>query len=137
MYKCLDVNYNLKKVVKTMIKLTNEVGAVVTKDVEEVMNYLDKLYGFKVVHKIDNCLIYHDVMYVLENPYGVRLEVIKDNDASDYVNAMHLTVEDFDEVMKVYKENGFEVEKEEVNEQAKCALVKKDKDVLFVVEHIK
>ena len=120
------------------MKLKNIYPAIVTANPEKVIAFHEKMYGFKVIHKIENNLNMGDCEYVLENPDGFRLDVIQSDVQNDF-HTMRVNVDDFDEALAAYQAEGFAVVVgPETNQSFRRALLCRENGTKFMLmQHLK
>ena len=120
------------------MKITAFYPAVITNNAEAVIASMEK-FGFRVIHKrkriIDDCKI----ECVLENENGGRMDVVCDPEvAADYY-VTRVNVDDFDEAMKMYAEDGFTVLKGPhiLPDSKNAVLVSPGNLQIMLMQHIK
>lgn len=68
-----------------------------------------KKYGFQIIHERNNFLVEGDSEYVLEDNNGHRIDIVNTPDITEDMHAIRVNVDDFDEAVKAFGEDGYTV----------------------------
>ena len=120
------------------MKITAFYPAIITKNASAVIECTEKL-GFRVIHKRNNIIDDGSVEYVLENEDGNRFDVVHKPEISEDLYVTRVNVDDFDEALKMYAEDGFTVLKgpQILPDSKNALLASPGKLQVMLMQHIK
>lgn len=90
------------------MKITAFYPTVATRDTEKIIKDMEKV-GFRIIHQRFDLFDEGDTEYVLENENGQRMDVVSCPEIDEDRYVVRINVDDFDEAMKIYTEQGFTV----------------------------
>ena len=120
------------------MKITAFYPAVITDDAEKVVEKMKK-FGFNVIHQR---IISPDEgvsEYVMASENNQRTDVVCDPTASGELHAIRVNVDDFDEAVKMYGDEGFTVVKgpSVMPDTKNVRLAAPGKPLILLMQHIK
>lgn len=122
------------------MKITGMFPAVTCKNSDALIEFAEKKFGFKVNHT-NHAIVSEkesDLVYIMGNDDKVRFDIIH-YDVDTPICGMCINVDDFDEALSIFKEDGF-VEMGEVvfaNNAKKVLIKKADNIPILLIQHIK
>lgn len=90
------------------MKITAFYPALITNDAASAIRSIEK-FGFRIVHERKNIIDEGDTEYVLENESGSRFDIVHNPHTDHDYYSTRVNVDDFDEALKLYAEDGFTV----------------------------
>lgn len=122
------------------MKVTGMFPSIVCKNSEDLIKFASEKFGFKVAHTNQAIISENqsDYVYIMKNENDVRFDIIQ-LDIETPICAMCINVDNFDEALSVFKEDGYRQIGEPVClNNAKKVLIKKSENIpLLLIQHIK
>lgn len=120
------------------MKITAFYPTIATNNTEKVIKDMEKL-GFRIIHRRFDLFEKGDTEYVLETENGQRMDVVSCPEIEENFYAIRVNVDDFDEAMKIYAEEGYTVFKGPsiLPDSKNVTLFAPDKLPVLLMQHIK
>lgn len=112
--------------------------AVVTDDAAKIIEKMKK-FGFSVIHQRNISSVEGVGEYVMANANNQRMDIVSDPSVSGALHAIRVNVDNFEEAMKIYNDEGFTVFKGPniLPDSKNVLLAAPDKPLILLMQHIK
>ena len=121
------------------MKITGMYPAIACKNSDELIEFAENKLGFKIAHKNPAMIGKGDVDYIynMENENKVRFDIVH-IDIDHPVSGICVVVDDFDEALAVFKEEGYHALGQPTIERnaKKAPLKKEDGLMVFLIQHL-
>ena len=122
------------------MKVTGMFPTIVCKNSEELIKFASEKFGFKVAHTNQAIISDNqsDYVYIMKNEGNVRFDIIH-LDVEMPFCAMCINVDDFDQALTVFKEDGYRQMGEPVfvNNAIKVLIKKSENIPILLIQHLK
>lgn len=122
------------------MKVTGMFPAITCKNSEDLIKFASEKFGFNVSHT-NHAIIsdnLSDYVYIMKNENKVRFDIIQ-YDIESPVCGMCINVDDFEEALAIFKEDGYHQIGEPVcvNNSIKVLIKKTDNIPILLIQHYK